>query len=102
MSSSDRKRSIVDQVKAMSRHHSRAGTAKWTIPWAPPFETSLGRRDYQRLPGVWASGEHRAVGADQGQDGERIPNAVTPPLASAGAHRPRPGGGGADPRPRSV
>ena len=28
MSSSDRKRSIVDQVKPMSRHQSRAGTAK--------------------------------------------------------------------------
>src|SRR5262249_56191606 len=34
MSSSDRKRSMVDQVKPILRHQSRAGTAKWTIPWA--------------------------------------------------------------------
>src|SRR5262245_3887505 len=42
MSSSDRKRSIVAQVKPMSRHHSRAGTAKWTMPGAAarfPFVT---------------------------------------------------------------
>jgi len=30
--SSDRKRSIVFQLKTISSHHRRAGSAKWTIP----------------------------------------------------------------------
>ena len=52
-------------------------------------EASFGHREEQRLPGVRAGGRDHAVGADKGQDGERIPNAVPPPLTTAGSHQKR-------------
>src|SRR5262249_3957539 len=65
-----------------------SGHCKVDDPWRL-FETCLGRRDAQRLPGVRASGEHGAGGAEQREDSERIPNTVAPPLPSAGAHQER-------------
>src|SRR5262245_3847068 len=88
-----------DVVFRPEEEHRRSGEADVTPPLTSGYckvddplgvcEASVSRRDKQRLPGVRASGGYQSVGGNQGQDGERIPNAVAPPLASAGAHEER-------------
>ena len=45
--------------------------------------------DDQRLAGHGTGGGHRAVDAEQRQDGKAVPDAVAPPLASPRAHEER-------------
>ena len=83
--SSDRRKTIVLQVKPMSSHQRRAGTTKWTSSSAPADERAVAHLELEparRSPGRRPRSGRRACSA--AGDAERVPGAVREPRAPAG------------------
>ena len=73
--SSDRRKTIVLQVKPMSSHQRRAGTRKWTSRSAPSTSSPFDDAERDRLTAACALRLDLTVAVERAGDAERVPRA---------------------------